>query len=122
MKISIVLEKRIPINDNLMIKKTLQKISRFVKLFIPNQLLDRYYSFVVRRRTYAKWRAEGCPIPAPDLVKYRIIDDYRKKYKLKKLVETGTYLGYMITYHRKNFNEIHTGELMEKYYKEIETK
>ena len=91
-------------------------IKRLIKNLIPPTLLFKYQTNKSRKRNYNNWVNEGKPIPAPDNVKYTILDKYRRKYNATILVETGTYLGGMIRTHANNFKEIHTVELMEKYY------
>jgi hypothetical protein len=92
------------------------RIKNFIKMLVPKKMLKNYQMAKTRNKDYAIWIAQGRPVPAPDNVKYKLLDLYRIKYKAKILVETGTYLGGMIRSHIDNFKEIHTIELMEKYY------
>lgn len=57
------------------------------------------------------WRAQGCPPPAPDLVKYHVIGDYARRYRTPVLIETGTFYGNAIFTLRRDFREIHSVEL-----------
>ena len=95
--------------------KTTKKI---IKNFIPKYIYDKYCNMVGNHRIVKKWEADGKPIPPPELIKRIKVKKYQKKYKTKIFIETGTFLGGMIFAQRKNFNEIHTIELMEKYYKD----
>ena len=38
----------------------------------------------------------GKPIPAPNVVKQRTVIGYQRRYRLRTLVETGTYTGEMV--------------------------
>lgn len=93
-----------------------KKIKKFIKRFVPKSMLDNYNYKISNKRVIKKWHADNKPIPAPDPVKQKIVSDYNKKYNCKIFIETGTFMGYMIYSQRENFKEIHTIELMEKYY------
>lgn len=58
-----------------------------------------------------EWKRKGSPIPPPHLIKQQTLLNYAKKYKLKVLVETGTYYGDMVEAMRKNFDRIYSVEL-----------
>lgn len=62
----------------------------------------------------AEWEKNEQPLPPPHIVKQMAIDEYRKKFQLEMLVETGTYLGEMVEAQRKNFKKIYSIELSEK--------
>lgn len=47
---------------------------------------------IARRETY-HWIAQGCPSPAPQAVKLRIVRSYVKGYGTPVFIETGTFLG-----------------------------
>ena len=94
----------------------IKKVKGLIKPIVPNSVMKRYINWIIRKRAINKWLSMGKPLPAPDLIKYKIINDFRKKFGLKIIIETGTYLGGMIDYNKYNFKEIHTIELMEKYY------
>jgi hypothetical protein len=91
-------------------------IKKIIKVFIPKSILENYNYKIATKRIIENWIKTGKPIPAPDSVKQKIVSDYQKKYKTDVFIETGTYLGYMDYAQRNNFKEIHTIELMEKYY------
>jgi hypothetical protein len=57
------------------------------------------------------WQMRRRAGPTPHLVKERIVRDYARRYGLRVLVETGTYLGEMVWAMRKHFDEIHSIEL-----------
>ncbi len=62
----------------------------------------------------ADWDKKGRPLPPPHIVKQMVIDEYRKKFNLEILVETGTYLGDMVEAQRNNFKKIYSIELSER--------
>ena len=45
-----------------------------------------------------------------------MVKEYQKKYACKTLVETGTYLGYMVAAQKKNFEKIYSVEISEHLY------
>lgn len=62
----------------------------------------------------AEWEKNGRHSPPPHIVKQKVIDEYRKKFQLEILVETGTYFGEMVEAQRNNFKKIYSIELSEK--------
>jgi hypothetical protein len=64
-----------------------------------------------RDRLVNAWREEGSPLPPPHAVKQSAIDEYRRKYGTRTLVETGTYLGDMVMAQLDNFDRIYSIEL-----------
>jgi hypothetical protein len=63
------------------------------------------------KRKVEEWVRDGRPIPPPNLVKQRIVNQYGRDYAVKTLVETGTFLGDMVHACRKNFHRIASIEL-----------
>jgi hypothetical protein len=57
------------------------------------------------------WRRKGCPDPPPFGHKRQVIRDYAERYKLRTMVETGTYLGHMCRASHSMFSRIMTVEL-----------
>lgn len=47
---------------------------------------------IARRETH-HWIAQGCPSPAPQAIKLRIVRSYVQKYATPVFIETGTFLG-----------------------------
>ncbi|OGZ65400.1 MAG: hypothetical protein A3C50_03610 [Candidatus Staskawiczbacteria bacterium RIFCSPHIGHO2_02_FULL_43_16] len=60
------------------------------------------------------WEVTGKPGSPPHRVKQLVIREYQKKYNVRLLVETGTYLGDMVYAQRKFFDRIVSIELGEK--------
>lgn len=59
---------------------------------------------------YWYWRLRGKPVRSPHLVKQRTVREYGEKYRLRILVETGTYYGEMVSAMKKNFDRIYSIE------------
>jgi hypothetical protein len=57
------------------------------------------------------WISKGSPVPPPPLYKQLLVREYGKAYKIKILVETGTFLGEMILACHDNFDRIYSIEL-----------
>jgi hypothetical protein len=55
---------------------------------------------------YWYWRLRGKPVRSPHLLKQRTVREYGEKYRLRILIETGTYYGEMISAMRKRFDRI----------------
>lgn len=89
---------------------------------------DMFRNFFKKKRTIdhkeelAQWQETGRPSPPPHIVKQMAIDDYRKKYNCRILIETGTYLGEMVEAQLKSFSKIISIELSEQFYKKAKQK
>lgn len=70
----------------------------------------------------AEWEKKGRPAPPPHIVKQMTIDEYRKKFGITVLIETGTFLGEMIEAHKHNFKKIFSIELGEKLFERARKK
>jgi hypothetical protein len=89
-------------------------VSKYLRNKLPAGLLGNYrkYKTALFKSFYLKqWEKRGFPIPPPHVAKQNIIKNYAEKFKLKILVETGTYLGDMVTAQRKYFEKIYSIEL-----------
>jgi hypothetical protein len=63
---------------------------------------------------FAEWEKNGRPNPPPHVVKQRAIEEFQKRFQLKILVETGTYLGDMVEAQIDRFEKIYSIELSER--------
>jgi len=59
---------------------------------------------------YWYWKLRGQPIRSPHLLKQRTVRDYAQRYRLRVLVETGTYYGEMVAAMKNRFAEIYSVE------------
>jgi hypothetical protein len=60
---------------------------------------------------YWYWKLRGEPVRAPHLLKQRTVRDYAGRYRLRTLVETGTYYGEMVAAMRRHVERIYSIEL-----------
>jgi hypothetical protein len=78
-------------------------------------------SWVAKRKglkELVEWERKGQPVPPPHIVKQRVLQTYSKRYNLKVLVETGTYLGEMVEAMRNVFDYIYSIELSKELYEQ----
>jgi hypothetical protein len=59
----------------------------------------------------ALWLALDCPVSPPSAYKQELIKTYQRHYGNTVLIETGTYLGDMVSAMADSFDEIHSVEL-----------
>lgn len=59
---------------------------------------------------YWYWKLRGEPLHPPHLVKQRTVGEYADRFRLRVLVETGTYYGEMVAAMRRRFEEIYSVE------------
>jgi hypothetical protein len=69
-----------------------------------------------------KWKQLGSPFPVPHPIKNLLLLEYKRKYNLKCLIESGTYQGEMIDAMNTLFNELHTIELSSEYFNKAQIK
>lgn len=92
-------------------------IKNIIKKYIPTFLLNNIQTFNrrrIRNKIMEEWEKKGCQLPSPHALKQIVIEEYKKKYGAKILVETGTYYGDMVEAQRMHFDKIITIELSEK--------
>lgn len=90
-----------------------------IKKFIPHIYLYAYEVFRIKQRNskyrqdkiYDKWVSQNKPKPVPHIVKQKAVEECQLKYKLKTLVETGTFLGDMLYSQKDNFDKLISIEL-----------
>ncbi len=63
------------------------------------------------------WVERFRPIPPPHLVKQSVVKEYANRFSLETLVETGTYLGFMVRSTKDTFRRIYSIELEENLYR-----
>lgn len=88
-------------------------ISKVVNKYNP---IKRIKLSLKARKEISKWERLGCPLPPPHIIKQRNIISLAKKYDLKILVETGTYLGDMVNATKGKFKLVYSVELSEFLY------
>lgn len=88
----------------------MSSLIKTLKPFVPKAILTPLRQ-LKEKQQLKDWQAAGCPSPPPHIVKQLLIDEFRKKYTITTLVETGTYLGDMIEAQKKRFAKIFSIEL-----------
>lgn len=64
------------------------------------------------QRRVSNWVDAGCPSPAPNAVKFRVVRHHVTAYKTPVFIETGTYLGSMTDFIARSGVECHTIEIV----------
>ncbi len=91
-------------------------IGKIIKLLIKR---TRYYNRLlnyIRLEEYWKWLYSGKPVPPPDVVKQMTVKEYANRYRIKIMIETGTYTGNMIHTVKDFFDKIYSIELSSEHY------
>lgn len=87
--------------------KIIQKIKRFIK----NTPLYPLICYILELIEVRDWEKKGRPSPPPHLIKQKIIKEYTRRFAIDTLIETGTYLGQMVSATKNTFKEIFSIEL-----------
>lgn len=73
--------------------------------------VQRGVEWVRHEQALRAWALDGAAGPPPHLLKQGVLREYASKYRLRTLVETGTYLGSMVHAMRPFFDRIITIEV-----------
>jgi hypothetical protein len=76
--------------------------------FLYDYVTDRRH-----RKELLQWLDDGRPCPPPHLFKQSVVKEYARRFSLATLVETGTYLGFMVDATKGTFRRIYSIELDE---------
>jgi hypothetical protein len=104
-----------------------------IKKIVPKFYLDYKHRQLVdfqelknfkvwREKVWDNWIKEGNPIPPPHAVKQKIISDYKLKYNINNLIETGTLHGEMIEALKREFKTLFSIELDLKLFNEAKSR
>jgi hypothetical protein len=63
------------------------------------------------RRALRTWEKEGRPVPPPHIIKEKVIKEYASEFRVRVMIETGTYLGDMVYAMRDRFDKLISFEL-----------
>lgn len=63
------------------------------------------------RGDVGRWVRDGCPSPAPNVVKMAIVRAFVRKFRTRVFIETGTFLGSMLEYIAAEEVECHSVEI-----------
>ena len=88
----------------------LKNKAMFKRLFKKKVVIDH-------KKQLTDWEKNGRPSPPPHIVKQMAIEEYRKRYNIGTLIETGTFLGDMVEAQRDQFETIYSIELSEKLFR-----
>lgn len=95
-------------------------MKKFLINNLPLFILDPYWDMKrkqINKELIANWEKRGKPAPPPHAIKQSRIIEYKNKFNLNILVETGTFQGEMVEAQRRNFSKIYSIELSPEYYK-----
>jgi hypothetical protein len=82
---------------------------------LPPQLEKNYYKkFFIKE--HKEWEEKGKPLPVSNFSKQEVLRTFQKKYQVKILVETGTYLGDTLYTLSSDFQRLYSIELSTHYY------
>jgi hypothetical protein len=102
------------------LKKTLQKYlpEQAANFFRQNEIKKEYESWhILEEKLKSEWEKDENYVPVPHFVKENAIRKAAAKYKIKTLVETGTYLGFMLDSLKDDFDHLASIELSEPLYR-----
>jgi hypothetical protein len=97
----------------------MKKILYNLATLVSQDLVWDYERWKFYKRLIPKfrtWQKNGYPVPPPHLVKQLAISEYCRQSKVTTLIETGTFLGYMMEAQKDNFQKLISIELDEKLY------
>jgi hypothetical protein len=85
--------------------------NRIRDIIIKHQILYDIIYFIRQRILLLNWMLGRADRQPPHIVKQDIVKNYGKLFKLKTLVETGTYLGDMVASMKNHFANVYSIEL-----------
>ncbi len=88
--------------------KTIKRVLKSTPIY---SLILNARNVSVRFAEIQNWKRRGRLAPPPHSVKQRVLRHYARKYKLRILVETGTYYGDMVEAMKNVFQKIYSIEL-----------
>jgi hypothetical protein len=80
--------------------------------------IGAWISLFHENKAISRWRAEGSPVPPPHAYKRNVVRQYARRFRLRTLVETGTYQGEMVREMKRYFRRIYSIELDEQFHME----
>lgn len=102
------------------LRKTLLKYlpEQVSDLFRQNEIKKEYEAWhVLEAKLKSEWEKDENCVPVPHFVKENAIKQAAAKYNIKTLVETGTYLGFMLDSLKDSFEHLVSIELSEPLYR-----
>lgn len=80
-------------------------MKELIKKIIPLKIID-YRISLINEKSYKKWLKDGPLIPTHPVAKQKLLLEYKQKYNLNTLIETGTCYGHTIDALKRNFQKI----------------
>ena len=72
------------------------------------------------RSILRQWQEQGRPVPPPPAFKQSVVREYGKRFRLRNLIETGTYQGEMAAAQQRSFSRIVSIELDAELFRKAE--
>lgn len=88
---------------------------RKILSMLPSKIERNFYSNFFKKE-HELWEKNGKKLPVSNYSKHLALINLQKKYDLKTLIETGTYLGDTLFALALNFEALHSIELSDFYY------
>ena len=88
-----------------------RKLAGLLPLSLEKKVYRSYFQSL-----HNEWEKGDKHAPPPHLLKQAVVSDYAKKFNIKILVETGTYLGDMVFAMQDQFAKIYSIELSPHFY------
>jgi hypothetical protein len=73
---------------------------------------------LLRANAVRRWVRSGRPVPPPSAYKHQVIFKHARRFEVRVLVETGTYVGLTVAACLRSFQRIHSVELERSLYEE----
>lgn len=81
------------------------------KAVLKQMRLYGLYKSFKKGQPYREWIARGRPLPAPDFVKHNTVLEFAGRFNVPVFIETGTYLGNMLSAVKHAFPKVYSIEL-----------
>ena len=92
----------------------MSQVKGFIKKHIKRNIFDR----IENRRIIREWDY-GSKEPPPHIIKEYVVKQFARRYRTRYFIETGTYLGEMISAQINTFKKLSSVELSEKLYEDL---
>jgi hypothetical protein len=92
------------------------------RIVIKGLFFYELFNPLVQELTMRIWNLRGKPYPPPNKFKQQTVLCYARRFGIDTLIETGTYLGEMISAVRNSFKQIYTIELASDLYQRARRK
>lgn len=101
-----------------LIKQVIKKFLPLQLIIIIKDIIDNTKLEKANAEEIARWNKQGKPSPPPHAIKQEVIGEFRKKFNIETLIETGTFHGLMIYAQKTKFKKIVSIEIDKSLYEE----